>query len=45
MEEGQPVRKYDTLGMLGKTGRLSMSVLLSGKPQPPDSYLDVVLQG
>jgi len=45
VEEGQPVRKYDTLGSLGKTGRLSMSVLLSGKPQPPDSYLDVVLQG
>lgn len=45
VEEGQPVRKYDTLGTLGNTGRLSMSVLLSGKPQPPDSYLDVVLQG
>ncbi len=45
VEEGQPIKKRDTLGMLGEDGMLRLSVLLSGEPQAPDTYLDLVLQG
>ena len=45
VEEGQPVRKQDTLGTLGKDGTLRLSVLLGGKPQPPETYLDLVREG
>ena len=45
VEEGQPIKKRDTLGALGDDGMLRLSVLLSGKPQSPDTYLDLVLQG
>ncbi len=45
VEEGQPIKKRDTLGTLGEDGMLRLSVLLSGEPQSPDTYLDLVLQG
>ncbi len=45
VEEGQPIKKRDTLGTLGEDGMLHLSVLLAGEPQPPDTYLDLVLQG
>ncbi len=45
VEEGQPIKKRDTLGTLGDDGMLHLSVLLSGEPQSPDAYLDLVLQG
>ncbi len=45
VEEGQPIKKRDTLGTLGDDGMLHLSVLLAGEPQSPDTYLDLVLQG
>lgn len=45
VEEGQPIKKRDTLGTLGEDGMLHLSVLLSGEPQSPDTYLDLVLHG
>lgn len=45
VEEGQPIRRQDTLGTLGENGTLRLSVLLSGEPQPPDTYLDLVIAG
>lgn len=45
VEEGQPIKKRDTLGTLGEDGMLHLSVLLAGEPQSPDTYLDLVLQG
>lgn len=41
VEQGQPIRRQDTLGTLGEDGVLRLSVLLSGKPQPPGAYLDI----
>ena len=45
VEEGQPIRKQDTLGTLGEDGTLRLSVLLAGEPQPPDTYWDLVNEG
>ena len=45
VEEGQPIRRQDTLGTLGEDGTLRLSVLLLGEPQPPDTYLDLVIAG
>ncbi len=42
VEEGQPIRRLDTLGTLGEEGTLCLSVLLSGRPQAPSEYLDLV---
>lgn len=44
VEVGQPVRKQDTLGLLGQEGVLSLSVLRSGRPQQPEEYLDISYQ-
>lgn len=43
VEEGQPVRRMDTLGLLGEDGSLCLEVLLEGRPQRPEEYFDVVL--
>lgn len=45
VEEGQPIRRNDTLGTLGEDGMLRLHVLLAGKPQPPEQYLDLVNAG
>lgn len=42
VEQGQPIRKKDTLGTLGEHGTLSFRVLLAGMPQAPSEYLDLV---
>lgn len=42
VEEGQPIRRHDTLGELGEDGTLRLHVLLAGKPQSPVQYLDLV---
>ncbi len=43
VEEGQPIRKLDTLGTLGPSGFLRLYVLNAGKPQPPENYFDLKL--
>jgi hypothetical protein len=45
VEEGQPIRRQDTLGTLGEDGTLRLSVLLAGEPQSPDTYWDLVHEG
>ncbi|MDL2258096.1 M23 family metallopeptidase [Eubacteriales bacterium OttesenSCG-928-K08] len=42
VEQGQPIRKQDTLGALGEEGTLRVCFLLSGAPQPPETYLNIV---
>ncbi len=44
VEEGQPIRKHDTLGTLGEAGMLRLRVLLAGQPQSPGKYMDLVLE-
>lgn len=44
VEEGQPIRRHDTLGELGESGTLRMHVLLAGEPQPPEQYMDLVIE-
>lgn len=41
VEVGQPLLARDTLGLLGDSGELYVSILLSGAPQAPAAYLDV----
>ena len=43
VEEGQPVKKLDTLGALGADGRLCFAVLENGRPIDPRDYLDLPL--
>lgn len=41
VELGQPVLALDTLGTVGESGILYVSVLQSGEEQPPEDYLSV----
>ncbi|HOF94139.1 MAG TPA: M23 family metallopeptidase [Clostridia bacterium] len=43
VEEGQPIRKLDSLGTLGSSGFLRLYVLYAGKPQPPENYFELKL--
>ena len=43
VEEGQPIRKLDSLGTLGSGGFLRLYVLYAGKPQPPENYFELKL--
>ncbi len=43
VEVGQPIRRLDTLGILGDEGTLCLGVLLEGRPQEPGNYFDLVL--
>ena len=40
VEVGQPLMAKDTLGLVGDSGALYISVLLNGTPQDPTAYLD-----
>ena len=42
VEQGQPLRRNDTIGTLGEDGTLRMCVLRGGAPQSPNSYLNIV---
>ena len=44
VELGQPVSALDTLGSVGESGTLFVSVLQSGEEQPPEDYI-LVRQG
>lgn len=41
VELGQPVLALDTLGTVGESGMLYVSVLQSGEEQPPEHYISV----
>ncbi len=45
VEEGQPIRRHDTLGTLGENGTLCLYVLLQGEPQSPGEYFNLVQNG
>jgi len=44
VEEGQPIRRLDTLGTLNETGMLHLLVLQGGRPQEPGAYFDVTVE-
>ena len=41
VEDGQPVKKLDTLGTLSEQGTLTISVLKQGRPQNPGDYFEI----
>lgn len=41
VEVGQPLLARDTLGLVGDTGVLYVSIAQSGVPQQPEAYLDI----
>lgn len=43
VEQGQPIKKFDTLGITGEEGTLCVYVMLDGKPQSPGEYMDLIV--